>query len=126
MKRHGIRYGILFCCCLLLLGAAYQFSFQYAKHRALEEAQIKEEIKREAGREVRMAAAEGSTGEDEVYVLKDLNGFIAVYKADGKTVFEYTSIVAADLPEEVRKEIEKGKEIRTVQKLYGFLENYSS
>ena len=35
-------------------------------------------------------------------------------------------LVVEDLPEDVRQEILDGKEIRTVEKLYGFLENYSS
>ena len=81
----------------------------------------------QAAREEEAAiAAEGDVSKEEVFYLKDLNGFIAVYKSDKKTIYEYTNIVVEDLPEDVRQEILDGKEIRTVEKLYGFLENYSS
>ena len=127
MKRYGIWYCVIFACCLGLLGAAYQISFHYAEEKARQEAKIEEakiqEAQKEAGYEV---SAKGSKGEDEVFYLMDLNGFVAVYKSDKTTTYEYTNIVTADLPEDVRQEIEKGKEIRTVKKLYGFLENYSS
>ncbi|MBY0759584.1 MULTISPECIES: hypothetical protein [Sellimonas] len=127
MKRYGIWYCVIFACCLGLLGAAYQISFHYAEEKARQEAKIEEakiqEAQKEAGYEV---SAKGSKGEDEVFYLMDLNGFVAVYKSDKTTIYEYTNIVTADLPEDVRQEIEKGKEIRTVKKLYGFLENYSS
>ena len=127
MKRYGIWYCVIFACCLGLLGAAYQISFHYAAEKARQEAKIEEakiqEAQKEAGYEV---SAKGSKGEDEVFYLMDLNGFVAVYKSDKTTIYEYTNIVTADLPEDVRQEIEKGKEIRTVKKLYGFLENYSS
>lgn len=127
MKRYGIWYCVIFACCLGLLGAAYQISFHYAEEKARQEAKIEEakiqEAQKEAGYEV---SAKGSKGEDEVFYLMDLNGFVAVYKSDKTTIYEYTNIVTADLPEDVRQEIEKGKEIRTIKKLYGFLENYSS
>ncbi len=127
MKRYGIWYCVIFACCLGLLGAAYQISFHYAEEKARQEVKIEEakiqEAQKEAGYEV---SAKGSKGEDEVFYLMDLNGFVAVYKSDKTTIYEYTNIVTADLPEDVRQEIEKGKEIRTVKKLYGFLENYSS
>lgn len=111
MKKYSIGLFALFLGCVALIGAAYQFSFEYSKNQAKEEAAI---------------AAEGDVSKEEVFYLKDLNGFIAVYKSDKKTIYEYTNIVVEDLPEDVRQEILDGKEIRTVEKLYGFLENYSS
>ena len=96
------------------------------KDQAKEEARLKQEIVQAAREEEAAIAAEGDVSKEEVFYLKDLNGFIAVYKSDKKTIYEYTNIVVEDLPEDVRQEILDGKEIRTVEKLYGFLENYSS
>src|SRR5699024_794923 len=108
MKRYGIWYCVIFACCLGLLGAAYQISFHYAEEKARQEAKIEEakiqEAQKEAGYEV---SAKGSKGEDEVFYLMDLNGFVAVYKSDKTTIYEYTNIVPADLQEDVLQEIEK-------------------
>lgn len=126
MKKYSIGLFALFLGCVALIGAAYQFSFEYSKNQAKEEARLKQEIVQAAREEEAAIAAEGDVSKEEVFYLKDLNGFIAVYKSDKKTIYEYTNIVVEDLPEDVRQEILDGKEIRTVEKLYGFLENYSS
>ena len=121
MKKYSIGLFALFLGCVALIGAAYQFSFEYSKNQAKEEARLKQEIVQAAREEEAAIAAEGDVSKEEVF-----NGFIAVYKSDKKTIYEYTNIVVEDLPEDVRQEILDGKEIRTVEKLYGFLENYSS
>ena len=126
MKKYSIGLFVLFIGCVALIGAAYQFSFQYSKKLAEEQARMKQEIMESVKEEEDAVAAEGSVSKEEVFYLKDLNGFVAVYKADKETIYEYTNIVVEDLPEDVRQEIQEGKEIRTVEKLYGFLENYSS
>lgn len=128
MKKYGIWCCGIFVLCLGILTAAYQFSFRYSEEKVKEQAEIQEETleqtKKEAGYEV---SAKGNTDNgEEVFYLTDLNGFVVVYKQDKSTVYEYTNIVTEDLPEDVRKEIEQGKEIRTIEKLYGFLEGYSS
>lgn len=126
MKKYSIGLFVLFIGCVALIGAAYQFSFQYSKKQAEEQARMKQEIMESVKEEEDAVAAEGSVSKEEVFYLKALNGFVAVYKADKETIYEYTNIVVEDLPEDVRQEIQEGKEIRTVEKLYGFLENYSS
>lgn len=126
MKKYSIGLFVLFIGCVALIGAAYQFSFQYSKKQAEEQARMKQEIMESVKEEEDAVAAEGSVSKEEVFYLKNLNGFVAVYKADKETIYEYTNIVVEDLPEDVRQEIQEGKEIRTVEKLYGFLENYSS
>lgn len=70
--------------------------------------------------------AQGKAIKESVFYLKDLNGYVVVYLEDGKTIYEYTDIKVKDLPEMVQKEIEEGKRIFGIEKLYGFLENYSS
>lgn len=126
MKKYSIGLFVLFIGCVALIGAAYQFSFQYSKKQAEEQARMKQEIMESVKEDEDAVAAEGSVSKEEVFYLKALNGFVAVYKADKETIYEYTNIVVEDLPEDVRQEIQEGKEIRTVEKLYGFLENYSS
>lgn len=126
MKKYSIGLFVLFLGCVALIGAAYQFSFQYSKKQAEEEARLKQEIMESVKEEEDAVAAEGNVSKGEVFYLMDLNGFVAVYKADKETIYEYTNIVVEDLPEDVRQEIQEGKEIRSAEKLYGFLENYSS
>lgn len=126
MKKYSIGLFVLFLGCVALIGAAYQFSFQYSKKQAEEEARLKQEIMGSVKEEEDAVAAEGNVSKGEVFYLMDLNGFVAVYKADKETIYEYTNIVVEDLPEDVRQEIQEGKEIRSAEKLYGFLENYSS
>lgn len=126
MKKYSIGLFVLFLGCVALIGAAYQFSFQYSKKQAEEEARMKQEIMESVKEEEDAVAVEGNVSKGEVFYLMDLNGFVAVYKADKETIYEYTNIVVEDLPEDVRQEIQEGKEIRSVEKLYGFLENYSS
>lgn len=126
MKKYSIGLLVLFCCCIALIGAAYQFSFELSRNQAKEEARIQQEKLQSAKEEEDVIAAEGDISKDETFYLMELNGFVAVYRSDKETIYEYTNIIVEDLPEDVRQEIMEGKEIRTVEKLYGFLENYSS
>ena len=71
-------------------------------------------------------AGETHTGGETSYCLKELHGFVAVYLADGSTLYELTDIPVSDLPEEIRQELAAGKYIGSEKALYGFLENYSS
>lgn len=69
---------------------------------------------------------QGSAQKEQIFCLKVLNGYVVVYLEDGKTIYEYTDIRLSELPEGVQKELEQGKRIEGLEKLYGFLENYSS
>ncbi len=60
------------------------------------------------------------------YYLVDLDGYVAVYKSDQKTLFETTSIRIDSLPPEIQEEIRQKKGLRDEHELYSFLENYSS
>lgn len=126
MKKYSISLLCLFLCCIAVIGAAYRFSFEYSKNRAEKEARIYQEKLESAKKEGEVIAAEGDISKEEIFYLMELNGFVAVYKSDRETIYEYTNIVVEDLPEDIRKEILEGKEIHTIEKLYGFLENYSS
>lgn len=69
---------------------------------------------------------QGDAKRDELYFLAELNGYVVVYQNDMETVYEYTSIRMSDLPQELRSEIRKIKVLEGTDKLYGFLENYTS
>lgn len=60
------------------------------------------------------------------YWLKDVDGYITVYKADKTTVYFNTDINIALLPDDVKNEIQEGKYIKDIHELYSFLESYSS
>lgn len=60
------------------------------------------------------------------YYLTFKDGCVIVYYIDKKTVYEYTNIYVESLPEEVQKQLYKGKYITDLDSLYDFLENYSS
>ena len=54
------------------------------------------------------------------------NGYVIVYLDDQTSIYEYTNIRVEELPEELQNEIREGKRLEGKDKLYGFLENYSS
>ena len=60
------------------------------------------------------------------YYLMENDGYVIVYMADRKTVFEYTSIPVNELDDTLQREIRFGKYLDTIGQVYGFLENYSS
>ena len=51
---------------------------------------------------------------------------VIVYLDDQTSIYEYTNIRVEELPEELQNEIREGKRLEGKDKLYGFLENYSS
>ena len=65
-----------------------------------------------------------SSMEPEFEIRED-EGMVTVYTEDGE-LCETTEILYASLPEKVRDRIREGYVIRGKQRLYGFLENYSS
>ena len=60
------------------------------------------------------------------FVIKILEGKLAVYGSDGTTVFFETGIDAANLEESLLNRIEEGLFFETETDLYEFLENCSS
>ena len=71
-------------------------------------------------------ATKGNATKEEIYYLKEVDGYVVVYKEDKETIFEVTSIRVESLPEEIKAEVRNEKKIEGTKKLYGFLENYSS
>lgn len=108
--------------CLASLSFAFHAEYKYDR----EQARLLAEKELEQQKEQQSISTQGNAEKSECFYLRELNGFVAVYQNDKKTVYEYTNIRVDDLPEELRKEIQSGKKIESTEKLYGFLENYSS
>lgn len=112
MKR---RYGIGILVCVAFVCSLYNNSYQ----------QMEEQIRQE--QEVQTAPA--AAGREEglyLYVLKEKDGYVCVYKKDAVTLYEATGIQLEELPEELRDEIRAGKRLQGKRELYDFLENYGS
>lgn len=123
-SRYIIGFFAAFLVLGMLLAAGYQLTYEHVMDR--QEAQARDEV---TGTE--SIAAEGEKvknpdSEEEGFYLCELQGFVAVYLSDRKTIYEFTEIPVTDLPEEVQQEVAEGKYVATVKELYAFLENYSS
>ena len=115
MKKY---YGISILLCTAILCALYAGSYQsmYAEDSQTEHTEELSIAPAEAGREKKLYQ----------YCLKEKDGCVYVYFADGKTIYEPTSISLAELPKNIRKKIKKGLYLLDDRELYSFLENYSS
>lgn len=120
-KKYSIGLLLAAVVCLATLSFAFHVEYKYDQERARIEA---EEAKRKE--EEQSVSTQGNAEKAECYYLLELNGYVAVYQNDKTTVFEYTNIRLSELPQELQSEIKSGKKIETTEKLYGFLENYSS
>lgn len=63
---------------------------------------------------------------DDFYWIKEEDGYVVVYYADKKTIFDFTTIPVKNLPLAVQMDIDEGKRVSSLSQVYGFLENYSS
>ena len=123
-KKYVIGFFAALFLVVFLLSAGYQISYRHVIDR---QASLEEE----QSAVTRSISAEGEAVTEEMdrdggYLLRELNGFVAVYLADGNTIYELTEIPLSDLPEELQQQILEGKILSTEDELYGFLENYSS
>lgn len=107
--------------CLAALSFAFQAQYKYEQEQARIQAEEAKRIEEEQS-----VTTQGNAEKLECYYLLELNGYVAVYQNDKTTVYEYTNIRVDELPEELQEEIKNGKKIESTEKLYGFLENYSS
>ena len=123
----GKKYGIgLFTIALVLMAVVtYGYRAEYRYSQELVEEGKKEQTANSISQE-KTVSTQGDAQKDELYYLKDLNGYVVVYMNDRTTVYEYTNILISDLPDTYQNEIKNGMIIEGTEKLYGFLENYSS
>lgn len=118
-SRYSIGIFIVAAVVLAGLTLLYEDSYTRTEERYLSERT--DEVKHE-----KTVQTEGTAVGGAEYYLAEENGYVVVYLADRKTVFEKTSIQVSDLPEKLQEEIRKKKKIPDTKTLYGFLENYSS
>ena len=123
----GKKYGIgLFTIALVLMAVVtYGYRAEYRYSQELVEEGEKEQTENSISQE-KTVSTQGDAQKDELYYLKDLNGYVVVYMNDRTTVYEYTNILISDLPDTYQNEIKNGMIIGGTENLYGFLENYSS
>ena len=119
-KKYRIGLFAAFFLMVSLISAGYRISYDYVSDRQQRLAQ-EEVTEKEAS-----IAAEGEAKENQGYYLKLLEGYVAVYYQDRKTLYELTDIPSASLPDEVQNQLREGKYVENDKELYGFLENYSS
>ena len=110
------RYSIGFL--ILTVGIIVAFSFVYRIHYQRLLNQYEQELTKEDAR------TQGNV--ENFYYIKERDGYVIVYEADEKTVYEYTSIRVDELPEKMQESIRKGIKVDSLSQIYGFLENYSS
>lgn len=105
---------------LAILSYAYYADYNYRKELARTEQTEQQET------EQTVSTQGWCTQRMGWYYLKNRNGYVIVYLDDQTSIYEYTNIRVEELPEELQKEIREGKRLEGKDKLYGFLENYSS
>ena len=105
------KYGIGFFVGTIALIVLFILIYRTSYHHALDQTE----------------AEKHSQNELEIcYYIRSTDGYVTVYESDQKTVYEYTSILVEDLPEELQDDLKKGIKVTSPGQAYGFLENYSS
>ena len=137
-KKYVVGFFLALFCMVLLVSAGYAASYRYVMQRqeVIRDGEIYVPLYREAREEAekreedflqQSVMTEGdATKKTSGYYLKELNGYVAVYRADGTSLYETTNIPVEALPDDLRADLDKGRYIETPEELYGFLENYSS
>lgn len=121
-SRYCIGFFVAMFILMFLLETGYQWSYN-RRAEGLTKNNFSAMESLESENEVE---TKGNAEKNSEYLLKELNGYVIVYLGDEKTVYEVTEILVADLPKEVQFQIEEGLKIDSTDKLYAFLENYSS
>ncbi len=107
------KYSIGFLILTIIFVGLLIFVYRFSYHRAI----VKMEDK---------LAEQKTVDLEECYYIKATDGYVTVYMADEKTIYEYTTIPVQELPKEIQEELGRGKKVTTLGQVYGFLENYSS
>lgn len=122
-KKLSIGFFTAALAALIMVSAAYHFTYERAVEKAKEETA---RLSSEEQEEKESVTTEGQAVKEEAYYLMEVNGFVVVYFSDKKTVYDYTSIEVSSLPPTLQNEIKNGKYVESTQLLYSFLENYTS
>lgn len=122
-KKFSIGFFTAALAALIMVSAAYHFTYERAVEKAKEETA---RLGSEEQGEQQSVTTEGQAVKEDAYYLMEVNGFVVVYFSDKKTVYDYTSIEVSSLPPTLQNEIKNGKYVESTQLLYSFLENYTS
>lgn len=109
--------------CCIAYGGGYYFSVRQAEERIEKNLTIDGEGLSQELPETSESAVVVAPYE---YILREEDGFIVVYYADGETVYSNTAILVDELPYDLQQEIKQGKQMYSKSELYNFLESYSS
>lgn len=122
------KYGVILTFSLFAFLAVLSFGYREEYKYLVRKSQNPSETQSENQSDDTLLQVQGTAEkeEEQSYYLTILNGYVVVFRSDRQTLFEYTDIPLADLPTELQNELKKGKIIIGEEKLYGFLENYSS
>ena len=111
-------------CIILLLAAILIFGICCQKrYPAPEETQI---VESEIESEQSIPAGSAKSQPAYRYLVKEEDGSLVVFQADGKTVYMETGIRTENLSEEIRKQAKPGIPFTSEKRLFDFLESYSS
>ena len=118
-KKYGIGFLLGMILFTLVLVCAYEYTYDRANRKREIERMTEEQNEP-------IMQTEGNATKEDGYYISEADGYVIVYYADQKTVYEYTSILVEFLPKVVQEKIEEGIILSDVKDVYGFLENYSS
>ena len=104
---------------LAILSYAYYADYNYRKEIARTEQTEQQETEQ-------TVSTQGGAHKEGVYYLKNRNGYSYIHKYLSGRPDKQSHIRVEELPEELQNEIREGKRLEGKDKLYGFLENYSS
>lgn len=108
-RKYGIGFFVAMILVVALFSAAYRISYNHVQDKHEQEAETR---------------TQGNI--ETCYYIKENEGYVIVYEADQKTVYEYTSIRVDELPNDLQESVKKGLKVDSLGQIYGFLENYSS
>lgn len=123
-KKYGVILTFSLFAFLAVLSLGYREEYKYLVRKSQNPSETQSE--NQSDDTLLQVRGTAEKEEEQSYYLTILNGYVVVFRSDRQTLFEYTDIPLADLPTELQNELKKGKIIIGEEKLYGFLENYSS
>lgn len=106
-KKYGIGFLICTIAVIILFSVAYRISFRQAEEKKNEETRTQAEV-------------------EACFYIREHEGYVTIFAGDNTTIYEYTTILVSELPEDIQKNVKKGIKVTSLGQVYGFLENYSS
>lgn len=122
-KTNSIR--ILFIVTILLFLCFMVYLFYLSKETPQEQQQSIPETEQLTETE-EILAETSNLPMDAIFILKDCDGYLAVYLIAQDAVYMYTDITMDTLPKSLQEEISAGKTFSDTEELFQFLETYSS